>query len=407
MIHFYHLCILVMIAERTSLSALALLTKEYNSRPTVITTADTTELVAPLVPYSWPSSDTFEINLCHQEENNYIFVTSDLIENAVDNINLISYNSFFKYSPVYINFYNKSQLCPENSLYLYTVNYTVFDTHSYAYCQRNFMTEKVSDFEYKLRYAGCDIYVNTCILQSAASFYNVLLHELIHLIGLDHIPPQDDIVDLLPGAIQYFIRLDYEDDRRIVLQDTYYNYPNYIDIKSVRELLARDFPTFVADPITSLEHFVPAILPHKLIDNSGKDSTLQVYSDTCLKDNKNSLAPTPFVDVEETTDKKDKKNKNNKKNKKNKKYKNQRNKQNQKNNDVELNIESTPILNIDTDTDASYDNNIDITLDASPRIFTDLGAKHNKISIYSKVSPIIRIKKTQRKVGDASEKWKD
>ena len=281
----YHIYILFLTTGISPLNTLALLTKSYNSRPTVITSAESIpdDVVAPLVQYSWPSSNTFEINLCHKEQNTDISVDSELIENAVDNINLISYNSFFKYSPLYINFFNRSQVCPDNSLFLYTVNYTTFETHSYAYCQRNFLTEKISEFEYKLRYAGCDIYVNTCILRSAASFYNVLLHELIHLVGLDHIPPQNDVIDILPGAIQYFIRLDYEEDRRIVLQDTYYNYPNYIDIKSVRELLARDFPVFSADPITSLEHFVPSILPHKSIDNSGNDSPLRVYSDTCLR----------------------------------------------------------------------------------------------------------------------------
>ena len=39
------------------------------------------------------------------------------------------------------------------------------------------------------------VVLNTCFLQSAATFHNVLLHELLHIIGLDHTNIPDTVMN--------------------------------------------------------------------------------------------------------------------------------------------------------------------------------------------------------------------
>jgi hypothetical protein len=83
-------------------------------------------------------------------------------------------------------------------------------------------------------YYGCNITVNIHLLNRAASFYNVLLHELLHLIGLDHPNPP-----MLHALISHTVR---RDNNKSIIHDNVYKQLSWYDIMTTHFIIARNFP---------------------------------------------------------------------------------------------------------------------------------------------------------------------
>ena len=95
------------------------------------------------------------------------------------------------------------------------------------------------------------VYVDVRVLQSAASFYNVLLHELLHCVGLDH-----HKILQLENVMSYRVRrsVDYQ-----VLQDHDYITLQPGDIRGMHAILRRDKPNFIIGNPRTIGAYVPSI----------------------------------------------------------------------------------------------------------------------------------------------------
>lgn len=202
-------------------------------------------------------------------------VNKKLLESAVDNVNLYLYSGNLDTTALYlyVEEYRDSD-CPEDKLKISLVqNGSVDDAP--GYCSRRFLdgtTERP-----KLLYVGCDITLNTCILQSSATFYNVLLHELLHVVGLDHPPEPTESV------MSYGVRAK---DRTLkqIRQDTGYVSVTKTDMNNIRAIVARDFPDAPLPIISDIPDevsfgpYIPSINASKHM--SGDDNYIvQTYAD--------------------------------------------------------------------------------------------------------------------------------
>jgi hypothetical protein len=166
-------------------------------------------------------------------ETNGIPVNKKLIESAIDNVNLYLYSGNIETTALYlyVNEYTNTS-CSDDSLKIKLVkNNSV--KKAPGYCSRKFISGTVDNP--KALYIGCDITLNTCILQSSATFYNVLLHELLHVVGLDHPENRDDSV-MSYGVVAK--------DRTLknIRQDTEYISVTKTDMENIKAIVIRDFP---------------------------------------------------------------------------------------------------------------------------------------------------------------------
>lgn len=128
-------------------------------------------------------------------------VANELIQSAANSINI--YISSERKDSMYIDIVENEKLCE------YTVSIeSLVSNESPGYCSRDYVRN-----DNKYFYNGCNITMNICQLQTAASFYNVLLHEFLHLLGLDHPIIKDDSV------MSYTVKKDTLNN--IVFDDTY------------------------------------------------------------------------------------------------------------------------------------------------------------------------------------------
>ena len=166
-------------------------------------------------------------------ETNGIPVNRKLIESAIDNVNLYLYSGNIETTALYlyVNEYTNTS-CSDDSLKIKLIKDNSVKKAP-GYCSRKFISGTVDNP--KALYIGCDITLNTCILQSSATFYNVLLHELLHVVGLDHPENRDDSV-MSYGVIAK--------DRTLknIRQDTEYISVTKTDMENIRAIVIRDFP---------------------------------------------------------------------------------------------------------------------------------------------------------------------
>lgn len=183
-----------------------------------------------IIPIEWDASMKV-LPFC--VETNGIPVNKKLIESAIDNVNLYLYSGNIDTTALYlyVNEY-KNTSCPDTNLKIKLIKDNNVKKAP-GYCSRKFISGTVNSP--KALYIGCDITLNACILQSSATFYNVLLHELLHVVGLDHPDNKDDSV-MSYGVIAK--------DRTLqnIRQDTEYISVTKTDMENIRAIVIRDFP---------------------------------------------------------------------------------------------------------------------------------------------------------------------
>jgi hypothetical protein len=136
-----------------------------------------------------------------------------------------SINNFLSPAPLYFNFKETDNQC---DLFInITSNSNILHP---GYCSR---TPRI--INNVLYYYGCNITINICSLQTAASFYNVLLHELLHVIGIDH--PQPPVAN---SVISYAVTLD---SNNFTVYDLNYITLQFYDVHLIDTLIRRDFPS--------------------------------------------------------------------------------------------------------------------------------------------------------------------
>jgi hypothetical protein len=202
-------------------------------------------VTAPSIePLPWlPTINT--LNFCLIRNNQDVYIP--LINIAFNSINIFLVDG--NYTPLYLNF-------QENEDQQYTCQYFVNITSTVnspaAYCTR---TSYLINRE--VYYQGCNITINICSLQTSASFYNVLLHELLHVVGINHPNPP------VPNSvISYAVSIDRENN---TLYDTEYIALSSYDIQQIDAILQRDFPLYKSPDHTNTTKYVPKYPPYRHI----------------------------------------------------------------------------------------------------------------------------------------------
>lgn len=182
----------------------------------------------PIVPIHW-DRQLRNIPVCITDQSLsslHAHAITTLSRNAIDNINIQMSSGLSQPLAFYID-----GICHDNSLQIKLVNDTTNDL-SVAYCTRNI------DFSNYPLYRGCNITMNICALQNAATFYNVLLHELLHVVGLDHPEPPDKDAVISHGVVT--TSPEGDQFRR---QDNYISL-THVDKLGIQKILMRDFSVY-------------------------------------------------------------------------------------------------------------------------------------------------------------------
>jgi hypothetical protein len=179
----------------------------------------------PITPIQWQTPQS--IRYCITQNTNKsvnLPLISHISRNAIDNINLQTSSGFYSPLSFYID-----DICQPSSFFIKLVDNTDNDI-SAAFCTRKYDFTRTPP-----AYHGCNITMNICILRNAATFYNVILHEFLHAVGLDHPnPPIKDaiistgITKIGYNSSQYRLHNDYKQ-----LSNT--------DVRGIQSILKRDF----------------------------------------------------------------------------------------------------------------------------------------------------------------------
>ena len=175
-----------------------------------------------IIPEQWFPTIS-NVNFCLVK--NDIDIHIPLIETVFKNV-----NTFLMYNDVYPLYFNFS--ADENANCEYFINLisnTTFYNNT-AFCQQTYFCIGGACYN-----QGCNITMNICALQTAASFYNVLLHEVLHALGLGH--PKNIINNSIMSYITYI-------NNNSSMYDNIYRLMGDIDIYNINYLMQRDFSSF-------------------------------------------------------------------------------------------------------------------------------------------------------------------
>jgi hypothetical protein len=175
-----------------------------------------------IIPEQWFPTIS-NVNFCLVK--NDIDIHIPLIETVFKNV-----NTFLMYNDVYPLYFNFS--ADENANCEYFIN-LISNTPFYnntAFCQQTYLCIAGACYN-----QGCNITMNVCALQTAASFYNVLLHEVLHALGLGH--PKNIINNSIMSYITYI-------NNNSSMYDNIYRLMGDIDIYNINYLMQRDFSSF-------------------------------------------------------------------------------------------------------------------------------------------------------------------
>ena len=230
------------------------------------------------VPYilsvAW-DPDTKVLPFC--VETNNMTVNKEIIESAFDNINMYLYTGDLDTTALYLyvdEYTNKT--CPDEKLTISIVKERN-QKKAPGYCSRRFLNGNA--MRPTLLYVGCDITLNACALQSSATFYNVLLHELLHVIGLDHPDEKRDSV------MSYGVRAK-DQTLKVLRQDDFYITIRPEDKQNIDAIIMRDFPDSRLPIIPIDGEFVPSVDPKKHISGDDKYAfNTYVNVDECWEQN--------------------------------------------------------------------------------------------------------------------------
>jgi hypothetical protein len=388
-----------------------------------------------VIPFIWDPSSKI-LNFCIQSDD--IPVNTELIQDAFDNINSQLFTGSLSTTSLFFSM-RTNTTCKETDLKIIFVKSNNTKLFSPGYCTRRFLDGTIN--RPMILYLGCDITLNLCALQSSASMYNVLLHELLHVVGLDHPePPVENAV------ISYGVRVN-DSSLMNIYQDAQYMTLNAFDIMNMRFIALRDFPDSTLPDPRLIASYVPKIDP--LLHVSG-NNTYQVNTimnvEQCWMDGttKNpTLSPSTYtinptmnpsmvtisptittisptiITLSPTIETKPPTRKTNKKRKR-RKFRRRRKKQNaKKKSNTTIETIASPEIFVDEATDLSKLNistNIqpDITIDlldgdvslktiVSPKI--DLSGDASNYNIITEINPIINIRNRQKEVLPPPKQW--
>ena len=175
-----------------------------------------------IIPEQWFPTIS-NVNFCLVK--NDIDIHIPLIETVFKNV-----NTFLKYNNEYPLYFNFSSYENTNcDFFINLISNTTFYNNT-ANCQQTYLCIAGACYN-----QGCNITMNVCALQTAASFYNVLLHEVLHALGLGH--PKNIINNSIMSYITYI-------NNNSSMYDNIYRLMADIDIYNINYLMQRDFSSF-------------------------------------------------------------------------------------------------------------------------------------------------------------------
>lgn len=401
---------------------------EYINPPQNVPMIETNDY--QVIPFIWDASRKI-LNFCI--ETNDIPVNTELIQDAFDNINSQLFTGNLATTALFFSM-RTNTTCKETDLKIRFIQSKTTKSFSPGYCTRRFLDGTIN--RPMILYVGCDITLNLCALQSSASMYNVLLHELLHVVGLDH--PEPPIEN---AVISYGVRVN-DSSLMNIYQDLEYATLHAFDIMNMRFIALRDFPDSSLPDPRFIASYVPNIDPlHHVSGNSIYQVKNIMNVEQCWIDNTTkspSFAPsfythnptirptvitytptrktnTPTLATISPTIRSIKKNKR-RKGRKNRIRKRQNTK---KQSNTSIETIANPEIYVDETMDVSKLNistNIqpDITVDlldgdvslrtiVSPKI--DLSGDAMRYNIITEINPIINIRKRQKEVLPPPEQW--
>ena len=162
------------------------------------------------------------VNFCLVKNN--IDVHIPLINTVFQNVNMFLTNNDDQ--PLYFNFYENVDI--NCDFFINLISNSTMSYNNAANCKRKYLCVGGACYN-----QGCNITINVCALQTAASFYNVLLHEVLHAIGLEHPNP------IINNSIMSYIT--YININKSSVYDNIYRLIADIDIYNIKYILYRDF----------------------------------------------------------------------------------------------------------------------------------------------------------------------
>ena len=383
---------------------------EYLENPLNVPFIDTQDY--QVIPFIWDPNSKL-IRFCVESKDFPIDLA--IVQDALDNINAQLYTGNFTTTPLYFTLENE---CGDNDLKIKFIQ-SRDSIKAPGYCTRKFLDGTI--IRPMILYTGCDITLNVCALQSSSSLYNVLLHELLHVVGLDHPEPPVE-----GSVISYGVRVN-DSTLNNVIQDTEYKVLQPFDIMNMRFIALRDFDyASLPDPRT-ISSYVPKINPSKHVsgtDNYMLNPVMNVDECWIGKSVPNAISPTLFPTIDtysptlfptiDTYSPSLNKKKINRRRKRNERRRKKKEKQSNTtiSTDIEPNIsvDSKDAINMNIDTTVLPDITVDI-LDGdinmktivSPKI--DITGSAKNYNIITQVNPIINIKQRQIEVFPPPKQW--
>ena len=329
-------------------------------------------------------SDISVLNYCLVNDEEFK-IHEPVIETAFDVVNSYLYNGLD--TPLFLNYMS-------NDTSLGCDHYINITSDSYiGFCTREFITNNNV-----LAYIGCSITLNACNLQTAAAFYNVLLHELLHVVGLDH------PVDITEESVMGY-RVSVNEEGEIIYDDRYSSVSLY-DIQDIFYIIMRDFPNKKLPNYRYISKYEPLYPPSRHISGNNKsviDTGINYYKDIC--------EPETFSPTKSPTSTSPTKHKGKGKGKKGKGKKGELNINTRVSPEIGVS-EGTDITNInsrikpiiDIDTSKSIVSEFNIKTDVSPEI-NIIGGPNQNFNVYTDVTPVIRLGTSSIEKDKSPHEW--
>lgn len=370
------------------------------------------------------------LNFCLINEKS-LEVHNPVIETAFDNVNSYLYNGVN--TPLLLNYmYNDTSMGCDHYLNITSDSYTGF-------CTREFTT-----VDTKLYYTGCSITLNICDVQTAASFYNVLLHELLHVIGLDHPLNRNE-----RSIMGYRVSINSQGD---TVYDDRYELITIEDVLDIYYIFNRDFPNKQLPDYRFIRKYEPIYPPSRHISGNNQPviGVDEEYYSICSLTSNPTFDPTSSPSPEPTTPKptpnppspepttpkptpnrvsitgntmpsNSRPFKGKGKRKRKGTFRGKKRKGRIRENTIKTRVnpevgvsDDTNIMNIknrfnpslDIDTSKSIVSEFDIQTDVSPYI-NIIGGPDQGFNIYTDVSPVIRLGTSSREVDKSPLEWNE
>jgi len=199
----------------------------------------------PVIPFIWDPS-TKLLEYCVEKPDD-VNLDLSIVQDAMDNLNAQLYSGDLSTTALYFTL-NTQKKCKPDDLKIKFVQ-SRNSVKAPGYCVRKFINGTI--YRPMVMYNGCDITLNVCALQTYASLYNVLMHELLHVVGLDHPDPPVD-----GSIISYGVKVN-DSSLMNIIQDTRYAVLQPFDIMNMRFIALRDFPKSILPDPRMIASYIP------------------------------------------------------------------------------------------------------------------------------------------------------